>query len=80
MASAALNKPTLSSLVVLGDISISGSIIKVEELANVFQICLDSGTKSCCCHYLRRGFRNCAFGFGWRVQFDVLHHAAGGDV
>lgn len=45
MCSAALNKSTLSSLAVLGDISISGTIIKVEELANVLQVCLDSGAK-----------------------------------
>ncbi len=45
IASASLNKPTLSSLAVLGDISISGTILKVEELANVLQVCLDSGAK-----------------------------------
>lgn len=45
IASIALNKPTLSSLAVLGEISISGSVIKVEELANVLQVCLDSGAK-----------------------------------
>ena len=45
IASAALNKPVVSSLAVLGEISISGSLIKVEELANVLQVCLDSGAK-----------------------------------
>lgn len=45
ICSAALNKPTLSSLAVLGDISISGTILKVEELASVLQVCLDSGVK-----------------------------------
>lgn len=45
IASAALNKPTLSSLSVLGEISISGAITKVDELANVLQVCLDSGAK-----------------------------------
>jgi ATP-dependent Lon protease len=45
LASSALNKPTLSSLAVLGEISISGTILKVEELANVLQVCLDSGAK-----------------------------------
>ncbi len=45
IASASLNKPTLSSLAVLGDISISGTILKVEELASVLQVCLDSGAK-----------------------------------
>lgn len=45
ICSAALNKPTLSSLAVLGEISISGTILKTEELANVLQVCLDSGAK-----------------------------------
>lgn len=45
LCSIALGKPTLSSLAVLGDISISGTILKVEELANVLQVCLDSGVK-----------------------------------
>ena len=45
MCSAALQKPTLSGLAVLGDISISGTILKVEELANTLQVCLDSGAK-----------------------------------
>ena len=45
ICSASLTKPTLSSLAVLGEISISGSILKVEELANVLQVCLDSGAK-----------------------------------
>ena len=45
LASCALNKPTLSSLAVLGEISISGTILKVEELASVLQVCLDSGAK-----------------------------------
>ncbi len=45
LASIALNKPTVSSLAVLGDISIAGTIIKVEELANALQVCLDSGAK-----------------------------------
>lgn len=45
MCSASLNKPTLSSLAVLGDISISGMIAKVEDLANTLQVCLDSGAK-----------------------------------
>jgi ATP-dependent Lon protease len=45
LASCALGKPTLSSLAVLGEISISGTIIKVEELASVLQVCLDSGAK-----------------------------------
>ncbi len=45
LASCALGKPTLSSLAVLGEISISGTILKVEELASVLQVCLDAGAK-----------------------------------
>lgn len=45
LASCALSKPTLSSLAVLGEISISGTILKVEELASVLQVCLDAGAK-----------------------------------
>ena len=45
ICSAALSKPTLSSLAVLGEITISGTILKAEELANVLQVCLDSGAK-----------------------------------
>ena len=45
LASIAMAKPTLSSLAVLGDISIAGTIMKVDELANTLQVCLDSGAK-----------------------------------
>jgi len=45
LASCALGKPTMSSLAVLGEISISGSIMKVEELASALQVCLNSGAK-----------------------------------
>ena len=45
LCSVALSKPTLSSMAVLGEISISGTMIKVEELANALQVCLDSGAK-----------------------------------
>ena len=45
IASAALGRPTLASLAVLGEISISGAVTKVDELANVLQVCLDSGAK-----------------------------------
>lgn len=45
ICSIALAKPTVSSLAVLGEISIGGSIIKVDELANTLQVCLDSGAK-----------------------------------
>ena len=45
LCSIALSKPTVSSLAVLGEISISGTMIKVDELANSLQVCLDSGAK-----------------------------------
>ena len=45
ICSAALNKAAISSVVVLGDLSIGGTLIKVEELANTLQVCLDSGAK-----------------------------------
>lgn len=45
LASVALGKPTQSSLAVLGEISIAGTMIKVDELANSLQVCLDSGAK-----------------------------------
>ena len=45
LCSIALGKPTLSSLAVLGEISIAGTMLKVDELANALQVCLDSGAK-----------------------------------
>ena len=45
LCSIALGKPVQSSLVVLGEISISGTMIKVHELASTLQVCLDSGAK-----------------------------------
>ena len=45
LCSIALGKPVQSSLVVLGEISISGTMIKVDELASTLQVCLDSGAK-----------------------------------
>lgn len=45
LCSIALGKPVLTSLAVLGEISIAGTMMKVDELANVLQVCLDSGAK-----------------------------------
>ena len=45
LCSIALGKPTVSSLAVLGEISISGTMMKVDEIANSLQVCLDSGAK-----------------------------------
>ena len=45
ISSIALLRPAVSGLAVLGEISISGTLIKVDELANALQVCLDSGAK-----------------------------------
>ena len=45
LCSIALGKPTMSSLAVLGEISIAGTMLKVDELANTLQVCVDSGAK-----------------------------------
>ena len=45
ICSVALGKPMVSSSVVLGEISIAGSMKKVENLADTLQVCLDSGAK-----------------------------------
>lgn len=45
LSSVALGKPVASSLAVLGESSIAGTLIKVDELANSLQVCLDSGAK-----------------------------------
>lgn len=45
LCSIALGKPVQSSMAVLGDFSIGGTILKVENLASTLQVCLDSGAK-----------------------------------
>ena len=45
MCSSALKKPMQGSLVILGSMSIGGTIGKVDELANTLQVCFDSGAK-----------------------------------
>lgn len=45
LVSIAVGKPVLSSTVVLGEISIAGTMLKVNELANSLQVCLDAGAK-----------------------------------
>ena len=45
MCSAALRKPVQSQICVLGNMSIGGTINKVEELANTMQVCFDAGAK-----------------------------------
>lgn len=45
ICSIALQKPVLSTLAVLGETTISGTLVKVENLADALQVCLDSGAK-----------------------------------
>lgn len=45
ICSVALGKSVVNSAVVLGNFSIGGTVMKVEELANTLQVCLDSGAK-----------------------------------
>ena len=45
LCSIALNKPTLGSLVILGEIGITGNGLKVDELDNTLQACLNSGAR-----------------------------------
>lgn len=45
LCSIAIQKPTVSSLAILGDISVSGTVSKVENLVNTLQVFLDSGAK-----------------------------------
>ena len=45
LCSGAMNRAVQSQLVVLGSLSIGGTINKIEELANVLQVCFDAGAK-----------------------------------
>ena len=45
LCSIALGRPVKSSMAVLGEMSIGGTLLKVDELANTLQVCLDSGAK-----------------------------------
>lgn len=45
LCSIALGRPVQSSTEILGEISISGTLIKVDNLADTLQVCLDSGAK-----------------------------------
>mgnify|MGYP000897928301 FL=1 len=45
LCSGSLKKPVQSQMVVLGSMSIGGTITKVEELANTLQVCFDAGAK-----------------------------------
>lgn len=45
LCSGNLKKPVQSQMVILGSISIGGTINKVEELSNTLQVCFDAGAK-----------------------------------
>lgn len=45
LCGASLRKPVQSQMCVLGNMSIGGTISKVEELASTMQVCLDAGAK-----------------------------------
>lgn len=45
LCSAALARPVSAQLVVLGSMTLGGSIIKVSDLANTLQVCFDAGAK-----------------------------------
>lgn len=45
MCSGALKKPIQSQMVILGSMSIGGTITKVDELASTLQVCFDAGAK-----------------------------------
>lgn len=45
LCSASLRKPVQSQMCILGNMSIGGTINKVEELANTLQVCFDAGAK-----------------------------------
>ncbi|WP_281862692.1 protease Lon-related BREX system protein BrxL [Planomicrobium okeanokoites] len=45
LCSGALEKPVTESTVVIGNMTVGGTIAKVEEFANVLQVCVDAGAK-----------------------------------
>lgn len=45
LCSGALEKPLQESTVVIGNMTVGGTIAKVEEFANVLQVCVDAGAK-----------------------------------
>lgn len=45
LCSGALDRPVLESLVVLGDMTVGGTIAKIDGFANVLQVCVDAGAK-----------------------------------
>ncbi|NLD45639.1 MAG: ATP-dependent Lon protease, partial [Clostridiaceae bacterium] len=45
ICSAAMEKPALESLAILGNITVSGTISKISDFANAIQVCVDAGAK-----------------------------------
>lgn len=45
LCSGALNKPVQESMIIIGNMTVSGTLVKVEEFANVLQVCVDAGAK-----------------------------------
>lgn len=45
LCSGALEKPVQESTVVIGNMTVGGTIAKVEEFSNVLQVCVDAGAK-----------------------------------
>ncbi|MEF7495270.1 protease Lon-related BREX system protein BrxL [Lysinibacillus sphaericus] len=45
LCSGALEKPVQEGLVIVGNMTVGGTISKVEELANILQVCVDAGAK-----------------------------------
>src|SRR5699024_1805162 len=43
--SAAMEKPVQESTVIIGNMTVGGTISKVEEFANILQVCVDAGAK-----------------------------------
>jgi len=45
LASSAMNKPVQENTVVIGNMTVGGTISKIEEFANLLQVCVDAGAK-----------------------------------
>ncbi|WP_342567785.1 protease Lon-related BREX system protein BrxL [Psychrobacillus sp. FSL K6-4046] len=45
LCSGALEKPVQESMVIIGNMTVGGTIAKVEEFANTLQVCVDAGAK-----------------------------------
>ena len=45
LCSASLNRPLSSQIIILGSMSIGGTISKIENLADSLQVCFDAGAK-----------------------------------